>query len=86
MFSDGLLSKLLDGSKPDKYQRRKNEIGGEINVNVGVAVIPMQAPSVENWEQQSIQVHQANQQLLPPADRQKNPRLQADNTMKVIST
>lgn len=54
VYSDGLLSKLMDGAKPDKYQKRTTEHTGEINVKgtFGIAIIPAQAPSLEDWERQ----------------------------------
>lgn len=58
VYSDGLLSKLLEGAKPDKYNKRINEHKGEVNVNVGLAVIPMIAPQIEDWERASLDMHQ----------------------------
>lgn len=57
-YSDGLLSKLLDGSKPDKYAPKRENT--QVNVQVGLAVIPMTAPSLDAWEKQSI-AHQASE-------------------------
>lgn len=53
-YPDHVGVALLRGMKPDKYR----EAGGGINVNVnannyGVALLPMAAPSEEEWEQQS---------------------------------
>lgn len=59
-YSDGLLGKLLDGAKPDKYAPKKEK--SDVHVQIGVAVIPMTAPSVEAWEKQAL----AHQQSEPP--------------------
>lgn len=52
VYSDGLLSKLLDGAKRDKYNPKKD--AAKVDVHVGLAVIPMTAPTVEDWERDSI--------------------------------
>jgi hypothetical protein len=56
-YSDSLLAKLMDGSKPEKYRHNVTEIKGKIGVAVGVAVIPMTAKSVEDWERECVQLH-----------------------------
>jgi len=56
-YSDQLLMFLLKGARPKKFADRKH-IEGEINGKIGVALLPMTAPSVESWEQQAAGVHQ----------------------------
>jgi hypothetical protein len=54
VFSDGLMAKLLEGAKPDKYKTKGADTNTNINVKVGIAVIPMQATNVEDWERDSV--------------------------------
>ncbi|HKJ73747.1 MAG TPA: hypothetical protein VKA19_06480 [Alphaproteobacteria bacterium] len=56
-YSDQLLMFLLKGARPKKFADRKH-IEGEINGKIGVALLPMTAPSIESWEQQAAGVHQ----------------------------
>lgn len=60
VYSDGLLSKLLDGAKPAKYQPKK-ESNTSVTVQVGLAVVPMTAPRLEDWERDSIDLHNQQQ-------------------------
>lgn len=61
-YSDQLLMMLLKGAKPKKYSDKTQT---DINVNgkIGVAVLPMTAPSLESWEAAAVQMHD-NQSLL----------------------
>lgn len=52
VYSDGLLGKLMEGAKPEKYQKKAGD-GVNVNVNVGLAVIPMTAPTEEDWEREA---------------------------------
>lgn len=63
VYSDGLLGKLLDGAKPGKYQPKKDS-PTNINVKVGLAVVPMTAPSLEDWERQALEMHQTQQNII----------------------
>lgn len=63
VYSDGLLSKLLDGAKRDKYQPKK-ESTTNVNVQVGLAVVPMTNPGLEDWERGSIEMHSSQQQII----------------------
>lgn len=56
VYSDSLLQTLLKAAKPDKYTERK-QTTVDINGKIGVAVIPMAAKSLEDWERQSIEAH-----------------------------
>lgn len=62
-YSDGLLAKLMDGAKRDKYQPRK-ENTTNVNVQVGLAVIPMTAPNLEDWERSSVEMHESQRQII----------------------
>lgn len=65
-YSDSLLTLLLKAAKPDKYaDRSKNETN--VNVRVGIAVLPMKQKSVKEWEAQSGAVHAAQKLLDGPA-------------------
>lgn len=59
--SDSLLMFLLRGLKPGTY--RENTRGGDTNINFGVAVLPMTAPSDEQWEQRAVEMH-GNQKVI----------------------
>lgn len=62
IYSDALLQTLLKAAKPDKYaDRSKHETN--INVKVGVAVLPGVTKSAKDWERNSALVH-ANQRAL----------------------
>lgn len=62
-YSDSLLAMLVKAAKPDKYaERQKNE--STTNIRVGVAVIPMAARNIDDWERFSVAVH-AGQKNLP---------------------
>lgn len=63
VYSDGLLSKLLDGAKRDKYQPKK-DASTTVNVQVGLAVVPMTNPGLEDWERGSIEMHANQQQII----------------------
>lgn len=64
--SDALLMFLMRGNKPDKY-RENVSVSGTINHKVGIAVLPMTAPSMEEWERGVVDVT-ANQKLLAPPE------------------
>jgi len=66
VYSDSLLAMLLKAAKPEKYAER-SKVDSTTNIKVGIAVIPMAARSVEEWERQSIGVHE-NQVRLPPPE------------------
>lgn len=54
-YSDTLLMFVLRGLKPGTY--RENQRGGDTNINFGIAVLPMTAPSEEQWEQRAVTMH-----------------------------
>jgi hypothetical protein len=70
--SDGLLTTLLKARKPDTYSE-KREVRGSINhnVKVGVAIIPMLAPTNEDWERTAI-AHETPLALPAPAETDKD--------------
>jgi len=53
--SDSLLMFVLRGLKPDTY--RENVRGGDVNVNFGIAVLPMTAKNETHWEQRAVDMH-----------------------------
>ncbi len=63
VYSDGLLGKLLDGAKREKYAPKK-ESSTNINVQVGLAVVPMTNPGLEDWERGSVEMHASQQQIV----------------------
>lgn len=70
--SDALLMFLMRGNKPDKY-RENVSVSGTINHKVGVAVLPMTAPSTEEWERGVIDVTVNQKLLAPPEDAPVEP-------------
>lgn len=57
VYSDSLLALLLKAAKPDKYaDRTKNESKINLTGVVGIAVVPMMARSVGDWEKSSVVV------------------------------
>ena len=62
-YSDGLLGKLLDGAKREKYAPKKDS-NTQVNVHVGLAVVPMTAPHLEDWERGSIDMHAQQSQIV----------------------
>lgn len=70
VYSDGLLSKLLEGAKPEKFQKKSIEHKGMIEHTgrIGVAVIPMRAPSVEDWETEAAASEQRFIDITPPKE------------------
>lgn len=85
VYSDGLLAKLMDGSKPDKYQRKKDAAQTNVHVQVGLAVVPMTNPQLEDWEKGSIEMHGAQQQIVDTtAEVVKAPEPPAAASQKTI--
>lgn len=64
VYSDGLLAKLMDGAKPGKYRHNVTEVKGEINHRGAIAVLPMQAKNVEEWERECAKLHPIGVPLL----------------------
>lgn len=81
VYSDGLMAKILDGSKPEKYALRKEN--SSINVQVGLAVIPMTAPTLEEWERGAIE-HQSSQPMLIEGKAKELPASAALVSKKVV--
>lgn len=63
VYSDGLLGKLLEGSKRDKYNPKKTA-DTNVHVQVGLAVVPMTNPVLEDWERGSIDMHASQTQIV----------------------
>lgn len=55
-YSDQLLMFMLKANRPDKFAERK-KIEGELKGKIGVALLPMTAPSMEEWERAALEVH-----------------------------
>ncbi len=62
-YSDGLLAKLMDGSNPAKYNPKKDS-QTNVQVNVGLAVIPMTAPTMEEWERDAMALQDQQPQII----------------------
>ena len=65
VYSDGLLQTAVKAAKPEKYADRK-EVKHDHTGTVGVAVIPMTAPNIADWERQSIEAHDRQKLLKEP--------------------
>ena len=62
IYSDSLLALLLKAAKPEKYSERvRNETN--VNVRVGIAVLPMASKSVGQWEREAISVNEQQRVL-----------------------
>ena len=61
-YSDSLLMFLIRGAFPDKYGQGVGK-GGGVNVNFGVAVLPMQAQNEAAWQDRAITVHAEQQPI-----------------------
>lgn len=64
--SDSLLETVLKAAKPDKYAQKK-DIKHTHEGNIGVAVIPITAPNLEDWERASIDAHYRQSLLTDPS-------------------
>lgn len=53
--SDAMLMFLIRASDPEKY--RDSARGGEINMNFGIAVLPMTAPDEADWQARALLMH-----------------------------
>jgi hypothetical protein len=62
-YSDSLLALLLKAAKPEKYSERVRQ-DTNVNVRVGIAVLPSTSKSLEHCERESVAVRAA-QKLLP---------------------
>jgi hypothetical protein len=65
IYSDSLLQTLLKAAKPDKYADRSKQTT-DINVRVGIAVIPAAAKNALDWERDSALVHDRQKALNGP--------------------
>jgi len=54
-YSDTLLQFALRGMRPEVY--RENARGGNLNVNFGIAVMPMTAKNDDAWEDRALEMH-----------------------------
>ncbi len=66
MYSDQLLMFLLRGNNPGKYNQGGHG-GANINLKFGVAVLPMTAPSEDEWEAAAVLMH-GNQKVISLSD------------------
>jgi hypothetical protein len=60
--SDPLLMFMLRGLKPDTY--RENARGHDMNINFGIAVLPMTAPSEGAWEERAVTMHNEQKTII----------------------
>ncbi len=75
-YSDTLLQFLLKGARPDKF-RDNIKVDATLNGAIGVAVLPMVAPSDEDWEKQTLEMHKSQKpvELVPLEDDPHQPSL-----------
>jgi hypothetical protein len=64
-YSDPLLMFMLRGLRPEKFRESVN-VNANITGKVGVAVLPMTAVNVEDWENRSKEVHDGNMRDVTP--------------------
>lgn len=69
VHSDQLLMFLMRGANPNKYRENVN-INGHISHThkIGIAVLPLTAPSMEAWEVAAVEVHNKQKLLNPPSE------------------
>lgn len=65
IYSDTLLALLLKAAKPDKFADRSKH-SSDINIRVGVAVLPASSKNVGEWERMSEGVHASQRALNGP--------------------
>lgn len=51
-YSDGLLQVLLKANNPNKFMERQ-KVESEVNVNVGIALLPTTIPDLGSWEKEA---------------------------------
>lgn len=68
-YSDQLLMCLLRAKRPDQFGNNV-QVSGAISHAIGVAILPMRAPSMEDWERAMVEVKE-NQKLLTPGEGEK---------------
>jgi hypothetical protein len=66
VYSDSLLMFRLKALKPDMYNHQNR--GANMNINFGIAVLPMQAESEEEWEGRALTMHK-NQEIITLEDK-----------------
>lgn len=54
-FSDGLLQTLLKANNPTKFMERQ-KVESEVNVNIGVALLPTTIPDQGSWEKEAMKL------------------------------
>ncbi len=69
-YSDTMLMFLIRGQRPDTY--RENARGGEINMNFGIAVMPMTAPNEADWQARAMLMHDKQQPIIIEAKPVEN--------------
>lgn len=82
VHSDTLLMFLMRGTRPEKY-RDNIKVEGTINHKVGIAVLPLTAPSLEDWERAAIDVHDG-QKLLTPAQPEPAKPVHENNRGSIV--
>lgn len=69
-YSDALLMFQIRAMRPDRY--RENARGGEINMNFGIAVMPMTATNEADWQNRALLMHDKQQPILIEAKPVEN--------------
>lgn len=64
-YSDQLMMFMLRGMRPDKFNNRGST---DVNVNFGVAVLPMTMTNEDDWEKNAVEVH-STQKLIEIEDK-----------------
>jgi hypothetical protein len=66
-YSDQLLMCLLRAKRPDQFGNNV-QVSGAISHAIGVAILPMRAASIEEWERAALDVSVNQRLLTPPKD------------------
>lgn len=85
-YSDQLLMFVLRGTRPAKYRDQNIQVGGTINHNhvVGPAIMPLTAPSMEDWQRAALDVHQGQKLLGPISDVDERGNVVEEQPIKIV--
>ena len=78
-YSDTLIMFLIKQNDPSF---RDTGRGGDMNINFGVAIMPMQAKNDEAWEQRALEMHDDQELIILPDKPKENLMLRAKVTTR----
>lgn len=66
-YSDAMAMFVLKGLNRKRYGEQV-EVSGEVSHRVGIALLPITAPQIEDWERAALDVHATQKRLGPPSE------------------